>query len=360
MDIKDAAISFGISYLANNIPAVNEFLKQHVGLDKEIADCYQRAVYHWNCAAVRDKYLGRSVVYLDDLKSYVQGKTLKELPNEVQELLGEWVNEIRQSETCRVVLLEWKLDGVLSSIDGGAELAALIASLPIFKEIHQTVSKLSHEVSDIQAGVELIIDEITSSRPGAYVPKDMDDIMREYFCSPPASVVVEAAPTCTNKQDALMALYYVLIEVLSTLDHFVYSLCCRGGLSWYSNKGIPELLEKVFAKIEDFANANRYYISEDLYSMLRQHIIAGQDVVSEFQTFVMTLENTCEEHEEKVLDIFDEFTYGRDGLKIDDKFVSAIMNAFYNIEQNYAFISFAKAYKQFLTSSFRLMEIAKG
>ena len=87
-------------------------------------------------------------------------------------------------------------------------------------------------------------------------PLDIDKIMQRYMDESIGTkpVILEPVTRCVSALDTKICILAELIEEGTVFDHFVYMLCCRGGLSWYSNKHTPKIMYDTANKIIAFAN----------------------------------------------------------------------------------------------------------
>lgn len=114
MGIDDIFISFIISYISGNVPAVKELLKNEKGFQKHMDDSYQRALEKW-CQndGVRRSLSSRRFAYLGELCEYLKN------PDAIKsnELLKLWADELRTDAVCYDFILEMKVDVVTDAVN---------------------------------------------------------------------------------------------------------------------------------------------------------------------------------------------------------------------------------------------------
>ena len=325
--VASTAASFVISYLANNVPVV-----VNVSLQSRIKKCYNEARKEWKCTAVREKYEGKELLYLDDLKLYVSGR-LDSVDSELQELLSRWAIKMQNDPVCSSYLNSLKLTELLS---GAKEYPNLFVELlvdmsDISDQLDSIKSSLDNQdkiLEQLLGGNTTVIDLLKQNQsqiasiPGiSRQPRDIDSIIQRYMDQSVGNdkIVLEPVPCCSSAIDTRVCLYDELIEESVVFDHFVCFLCCRGGLSWYTNKPVNGLLYDTAKKIETFANQNRFYLSDEAYGLLRQHYNSATDLCNAIELFYVSLENGFEKEPDRMTDVVDSI-YGQQ-LQIGPEFV---------------------------------------
>lgn len=154
--VTTVLLPFAISYLANNVPSIKELVIKNKSLDARIKACYDRAVKHWPCEAFREFFGGKDYSHLDDLKDYVLGDINKLQNKEIQDLVGQWVLEMRKDGIYEEYLHEIKTDQIISSITINTELLSQVHdSIERLESIPQKLDEviLSNEKLGQQMGI---------------------------------------------------------------------------------------------------------------------------------------------------------------------------------------------------------------
>lgn len=151
-------VSFALSYLANNVPTVIDLLEKNKSFDARIKDCYDRARNQWNRAA-SDRYAGKEMEHLDDLKTYLSGNP-DGMDNEVEELVGRWILEMRKDPLCAAYINEIKTDKLLLNSAFHAETLSEVAR--VVDALDGKIESISSKLDDsliMTKGLERIVEE---------------------------------------------------------------------------------------------------------------------------------------------------------------------------------------------------------
>lgn len=154
----ESFVSFALSYLANNVPTVIELLEKNKSFDARIKDCYDRARNQWNKAA-SEQYAGKEMEHLDDLKTYLSGNP-DGMDNEVEELVGRWILEMRKDPLCAAYINEIKTDKLLLNTAFHAETLSEVARVvdTLNGKIESISSKLDSSIT-MTKGLERLVEE---------------------------------------------------------------------------------------------------------------------------------------------------------------------------------------------------------
>ena len=361
--LLEVAAGFAASYLANNIPVLG-----NADIEKRIIKCYDSARKEWKCKAVRDLYEGKEFMHLNDLKQYVIGKE-DILDNELKELISRWALKMQSDPICAEYLNSLKIDELLSRTNEHPQLYvgiveqmhSLAGQLSVIKDSidkHDEALKEIKEIGDeTKNAVEKIgqqIDEAIEQRV-IRQPKDIDSIIQRYMNDSikREPVQLEPVPACTSTEETRICLHDELIEESAVFDHFVFFLCCRGGLDWYSNPFVPRLLTDTTKKIETFANYNRYYLSEEAYSMLRQHYQSAENLRNAIELFVLALHRGFHQFPDEMTNAVD-ITYGQD-IHICPEFINNMMEEFTSVYPSPEFKDLSDLYSSHFSSRERII-----
>lgn len=356
-ELLTIAAGFAASYIANNIPNIKDR-----GVKKSIKKCYDRAWKQWKCERVRELYEGKAFKHLDALKDYVCGD-IQKIDAELQTLLSRWVVEMQNDHICSTFLLHWKIDSISQGIQRYPKFEEALINQA--RAIEEQVNVINHKVDSLTRSAERVEDNITEIKEilqGVSVkraPADIDAILERYFNSFTNPIQVEPVPVCGSKEECRICLLDLLVEESAVVDHFIYILCCRGGLSWYSNDNIPGLLRDVIQKVERFANYNRGYMSEHLYARLRKYYQICQEFLDTFRLFVCVLNKDYESDPDGMTPVFD-ITYCSDGIQINPDFIEPIMKAFYSIKPSSVYLELADIYRTHVNECLSLISEIKG
>ncbi len=126
MGFDDMLISFGLSYLAGNIPQIKEWLNNNMELQSVIDSCYSRALKKWSVnEGVRGIEMSRQNLHMEDLKRLLSGESVAD--SSYTELVKLWLDEMRKEDICRAFILEHKQYLTNLKIDSGfAKLAQMV------------------------------------------------------------------------------------------------------------------------------------------------------------------------------------------------------------------------------------------
>lgn len=354
--IIGTAASFAISLIANNIPTIKDIISNK-SLDKRIIDCYNQARKELPCKAVRDKYEGKEFLHFDELKDYIKGN-LEDIDPELKILLSRWALKMQNDPICSAYINTLKADEILA---GAKEYPALFVEIlaemsSITIQLVSIQSSLNHQeeaLEKIQSGNDNIIDHIkillqqTTNIPGVNrKPIDIDSILERYMNESVSKkpITLEPVPTCTSAMDTRMSLFEELIEESAVFDHLVWIPCCRGGLSWFTNENVRLMMYKTQKKIETFSNVNRYYLSEEAYGMMRQHIISAERLCDAIEVFVATLNRGYEQLPDEFTAAIDSVSYGE--IQISPEYISTVMDVFNSVYPSQAFRNLSIAYSK--------------
>lgn len=353
-EIIDVVVGFAISLAANNIPTLKN-IRSNKSLEKRIENCYNQARKEWTCKAVREKYKGNQFLYFDDLKDYIKGN-VENIDSELKILLSRWALKMQNDPVCFAyinslkadeILAEAKkfpalFDDILSEIESiTIQLASMQSSLNNHGEI---LEKIQIGNDDIIEHIKILLNQTTNMQGVKRTPQDIDSIIQRYmndvFSKDP--ITLEPVPTCSSALEMKMSLFDVLIEESVVFDHLVWLPCCRGGLSWFTNENVRLLMYITQNKIKAFSNINRYFLSEDAYGMMREHIINARLLSDAIVDFVITLTNGFECYPDEFTDAIDSLNTGE--IKISPDFISKVMEVFNSIYPSPAFSNLSVAY----------------
>ena len=151
-------VSFALSYLANNVPTVIDLLEKNKSFDARIKDCYDRARNQWNRAA-SERYAGKEMEHLDDLKAYLSGNP-DGMDDEVEELVGRWILEMRKDSLCAAYINEIKTDKLLLNTAFHSETLSEVARVvdALDGKIESISSKLDNSIT-MTKGLERLVEE---------------------------------------------------------------------------------------------------------------------------------------------------------------------------------------------------------
>lgn len=122
MGIDDIIISFGLSYLANNIPQVQDWVKGESELQDHIEKCYNRALKKWTVNdGIRKIEKARESIHFEDLKAILAGETVPD--DSYNELIKLWITELRNDVLCYSFIIEHKSE--IEALKLGTNLAHL-------------------------------------------------------------------------------------------------------------------------------------------------------------------------------------------------------------------------------------------
>ena len=139
MTLQEAAANFVVSYLADNIPVLKDFVKPD--LERRIKKCYNSALKEWKCKAVRERYEGKDLTLLEDLKQYVLGNN-----GEVDaELLFRWAYNMQSDDVCADYLNSLKEDELLSRTSQFSVL---------FSDLVQDLRSVSNQLQNVEGKVD--------------------------------------------------------------------------------------------------------------------------------------------------------------------------------------------------------------
>lgn len=145
----ELAIGFVLSYVANNIPTLKEWLEGDPDINDRLESCYRQAVDKWNVElAEKDAYKrGGMQRHLDELKEYVlnpqKGRHHKE-----NEFLGIWANYIYADPACAEFINQHKED-----IHNAETLKAILSATELIEELkayeQEAFNKLSEDLQTL-------------------------------------------------------------------------------------------------------------------------------------------------------------------------------------------------------------------
>lgn len=108
-------ISFLISILANNVPAIKELLEKNQSLNDAIDDAYQKALERWCINDSIRESIGDKYNSIDNLKEVFENTS--KLSVDEQKLIALWAEELRNDSKTYNLILELKIDSLSSLID---------------------------------------------------------------------------------------------------------------------------------------------------------------------------------------------------------------------------------------------------
>lgn len=336
----ELALNFVISYLTNNIPSL-ESITNGKTISKRIKKHFEDALREWKCEMVHKKYEGKEILYLEDLKEYV-GRRSNNIDAELKILLSRWVLRLQNDPDCLVFLNSIKIDSLLDSHNSN-HLALSEDISQIIKNFPEQLSNICQTVQEQKEILNRFI-ENNSKIENLHHPLDIDKIMQRYMDESIGTkpVILEPVTRCVSALDTKICILAELIEEGAVFDHFVYMLCCRGGLSWYSNKHTPKIMYDTANKIIAFANVNRYFLSDSAYAMFRKHHESAISLCNALSMFVVTLEEGFDKYPDSMTDIVD-ITYDTN-WEIGPKFVQMMMAQFVSVHDSPSYLTLSNAY----------------
>ncbi len=127
----ELALGFVLSYVANNIPTLKEWLAGEPDINDRLESCYIQAVDKWNVElAEKDAYKrGGMKRHIEELKDYVinpqKGRHQKE-----KEFLGIWADYIYADPACAAFIIKHKED-----IHNAETLKAILSATELIEEL---------------------------------------------------------------------------------------------------------------------------------------------------------------------------------------------------------------------------------
>lgn len=151
MGIDDIVLSFGISYLAGNVPQIKDWIEKSRGVKEQMDACYDKALRRWTVnSGVREYEQIHKCQHLDELQQVLSGKKVES--SYYAELIQLWLDEMRRNEICYLFILEHKSDLLSHKIDTGfAGLAELV---------RQSAEKTNQKMDNVSVKIEDILSEI--------------------------------------------------------------------------------------------------------------------------------------------------------------------------------------------------------
>ena len=164
MGFDDIMISFVISYIAGNVPQIKDWLDGRRDLQDKIDKCFDRALKKWSeNVGVREIEKRRETLHLEELKQLLAGEDVPD--NGHKELVGLWIEELRNDQACYNFILEHKSDLLQIKIDSAYSLLAqqLAASVDEIRDLRQENqdqhSSIMKELQKISASLGNITEE---------------------------------------------------------------------------------------------------------------------------------------------------------------------------------------------------------
>ncbi len=153
--------------------------------------------------------------------------------------------------------------------------------------------------------------------------------------------MAEIATTLNNRviNNSLRELYNCIIRASDSIDIFIIYVCNRGGVSYYTNKDVLISAFQPIYRLREYIEGNRIDYSIDFYTKLCEYVNLCVELKGECECLHMALYSADPDAITPVLDL----NYERD-IHCCKEFVSAMMTAFNEVDPNYIYTNFSKAY----------------
>lgn len=151
MGIDDIVLSFGISYLAGNVPQIKDWIEKKKSVKEQMDACYDKALNRWSVnSGVREYEQKHKCRHLDELQQTLSGGEV-DSPF-YAELIQLWLDEMRKNEVCYHFILEHKIDLHTYKLD--ANFSALAEQIKqIAEQTNQKIDNMSVNIEKLMADV---------------------------------------------------------------------------------------------------------------------------------------------------------------------------------------------------------------
>jgi len=149
MGFDDMLISFGISYVAGNLPTIKDYLQRNKPLHDKIDSCYSKALKKWTVNdGIRRSEKLRQCQHMEELEMLIAGD-FRNIDEGVKALLLLWADELRNDPVCYDFIMERKVDVINVKQDAG--FAAIIGELTgRFDKVDTKLDSLSSDMQKIK------------------------------------------------------------------------------------------------------------------------------------------------------------------------------------------------------------------
>lgn len=313
-------ISFAFSYLANNVPTIIDLVNSNKSFDSRLKDCYDRARKRWKCQAARDRYEGKEMSYLSDLKNYLAGN-MDNLDLELQELMGRWVMEMRNDKLCSAFISEIKIDEIK-----GMNSEAVNGIRKAIESIDVKLDNLADKIDDVNESLRTIAKKIDSI--SSFETK-IDVVIRELF---------------RLLQDEAGDIMACTATVLS-----------HGGIEWWGMAENKRALRNQIELLRDYVIKYQVYIDNELYEAVISHCNLAIKVQCELDDLVMAIFSA--DDQDGITAVY-YLTYDR-SIEWTSSFVSDLMNEFRSVDEHYIYEEYSGVFREHEESVGKLSTIIK-
>lgn len=256
MGVDDILLSFGISYLAGNVPQIKEWIEKNKGVQEQIDDCYNKALKRWAAnRGVREYEQIHKCQHLDELQQALSGKEINS--SYYAELIHLWLDEMRKNDTCYNFILEHKMDLQASKLDAGfSTLAQLVKQAAEKTEqkldaLSVNVKQLMADMAEIKAGMSTDSNEKTVEKLKELLSGSVNELIEKLF--------VKSAYRLIEQMEVLFAAEIKKDDALASLVFLLKGIAC----SFVEGRECYELYHKAY-----LLNPNDHSIKEKEVAVL--------------------------------------------------------------------------------------------
>ncbi len=285
MGIDDILISFGMSYLAGNVPRIKEWIDQNKDVQEQIDECYNKALKRWsvNCG-VREYEQLHKYQHLDELQQALSGKKIES--SIYAELIQLWLDEMRKNDTCYHFILEHKMDLQSSKLDAGfSSLAQLVKKVAEKTEqkldtMSANMEQLMADMAEIKAGMSANSIEQTVEKLKELLSGSVNELIEKLFFKSAYRLIKQMEELFADeikKDNSLAAQLYLLKGNACSLDEKAecYELYHKAYLLDANNPCIKEKEVVVLLRKSDKTGAIKLGNSLPDESILKQAILVA-------------------------------------------------------------------------------------
>ena len=319
--------SFVVSYLANNIPTITDFVKNNKGFESRMKDCYDRARKQWKCKAARDRYEGREMKYLADLQEYVAGR-MDNIDPELQELLGRWVIEMRKDPVCTGFINDIKLEEVKS------------ANIIVVNEILAKVESLNAKLDSIAGKID------GTHKATEELNRQVEEGIQK------AIAKIDGLSATVSRNEVILREVYELIQ--NEANHVIFCtgrVLTHGGVDWWGMIENKRELRKQIELLHAFMQEYQVYFSKTFFDEVMAYYELSITLQDGLDSLVMAIATA--DGQDGITDVY-YITYEQ---KIDwtADFVGYMMDEFQKVDKHPAYGEYARLYKEHEESSNSLL-----
>lgn len=329
MDPLSLIASFAISYLANNIPAIADLVQRNKSLDDRMKECYDRARKQWKCQAVRDRYEGKEMEYLQELHAFVIGHK-DHIDNELKELIGRWVLEMQKDTLCSAFINEMKLE----DLKGETNANLVEAVKKVSETLEDKLDFISAKVHDThQATIDL----------GKQLNEKYETIVKK---------IDILSKVESPNEVVLRQLNELLQDENQAVVYCTSILLCRGGTGWYGDIENKRFLRGHIELLNVFMQKYHIYFSDAFYGDVMQHYRLAINLQNELDFLCIAISTA--DDQDGITDVYD-LTYEQE-ITWTPEFVTYMLMEFNKVDVNHpSYMHYSELYIEHDNSIKRLL-----